>query len=267
MAARATILARLSRECRRCAAPAISLALAVLVSALSPSDAGASLLFSTPSSSSDSDGTVGATAHFQILQNGQLTVTLTNTVPDITAIGQAISEFYFTWNGPGSITALSNISSSSVVVNDNGSVSTPSSVNGPGSDYHWGFGVNGGAVAIETVAGSANVAPGGQPNYLIVGPTGSDGTYGSGWHSIYKHSPSLYVSANFVFSDSALTTGMQLVGGDVSKVSFGFGTGPEATIGGNPTSTNSPEPTSLTLWSLMGLAGVVYARRKKRAAS
>lgn len=236
-----------------------------LLPGLLPSEAKASLVFSTPSGSSDSDGSVGAEAHFQILNNGQLTVTLTNTEVKIGSIGQAISEFYFTWNGPGTITALSTVSGQSVDVNGDGSYTIPTSVSGPGSDFHWGFGAAGGAVAIETVAsgGNDNVAPGGKPNYLIIGAPGSDNFYGNGSPSIDQHSPLFYESATFVFSDSALTTGTQLVGSDVSKVSFGFGTGPEATIGGNLTSVTSPEPSTFVMMGI-GLVGCGLAVRRRR---
>lgn len=244
---------------------------ACLLAGLLSSEAAASLAFSTPSNSSDTDGPVSASAHFQILNNGELTVTLTNTEVRIGSIGQAISEFYFTWNGPGSITALSTVSGTPVDVSNNGTYSllAPVSTSSPSRDVHWGFGASGGAIAIETVAngGNDNVAPGGKPNYLIVGAPGSDNHYGQGSPSLDQHNPSFYESATFVFADSALTTGTLLTGTDVTKVSFGFGTGPEANIGGTLTSVTAPEPSTFLLMA-MALPGLlVVSRRHRKAAS
>lgn len=241
------------------------LVLGSLAFACCASEAVASLVFSSSSATQDTDGPVAASAHFEIDRAGELTVTLTNTQTHIGSIGQALSEFYFTWNGPGSITALTTVAGTPVEIKSSGAYTLLTPVSGSGGDYHWGFGVSGGAVAIETVASSGNdaVAPGGKPNYLIVGAPGGT-AYGSGSPSLDQHNPSFYESAQFVFADSALVPSIALTASTISNVSFGFGTGPEAKLGGTLTSVISPEPTTFVLFGA-AVVGLVVSRCRRPA--
>jgi MYXO-CTERM domain-containing protein len=247
--ARATCAGRLARSL---AAAILFLGLAAVAS---PSEA-ETFQFSASGGCSE-----GCSAYATITPgDGMLTITLTDTQADPASAGDILSGIDFTIDGlPGSV-SLASQSASLVSVGSDGVASAVS-----GQLDHWGVGVSGKSIVLET-AGS--YAAGGKPIDMILGPAGLSGTYTGNASVANGHfSPYANGSATFVVMDSMVTSWTT-----VASVDFHFGTSPDTILLGHAVatgggSTNAPEPTSLAIFAV-ALAGAAYplARRRSRRA-
>jgi hypothetical protein len=226
----------------------------------------ATITFSTPSGSSDTDGPVSGSAAF-MTGAGQISITLTDTLaPSLFhSQGQALSDLIFTLsNAPGTQGALSATGQEEDVNPTTGAVTfvsgSPSRLVGQGPPPPNGsgtFNVSGNTITLEALGG-------GQPSEMILPfeANGADfpGTLDSG---ITNFDPYTDGSAQITLNFSGITADTT-----VTAASFSFGTGPEITIagtsgpGGPPPPV--PEPLTLSLFGA-GLAGLVAMRRRRKA--
>jgi hypothetical protein len=130
---------------------------------------------------------------------------------------------------------------------------------------HWGTSVTGTTVCLETVSGSGiHCAAGGQPQDMIIAPGTGATPYSNANASIRNFNPSIVTEGIFVLDISGVTvTNGNVLGTQISNVTFNFGTGPDSTEPGVPSTPPSvPEPSSLILLGtgVLGAAGLL--RRK-----
>ncbi len=226
--------------------------------------------FATPS------GDKSASAVFT-LAGDLLTIKVTNTSTptggaSTTGGGQIVTELMFDTNLGSSLTpdidASGSAATASAILG-----SYPSGITSIGAN--WAIEGTSSGAPQNTVISSTGVDDDGNPRsgyFATVPKTPLDGpnfgiaadSYGSDLANGFT----ILAQNSITFSLIAKSFSLSDLG---NKVTFVFGTGGSDTslITGTPMPGPSPvpEPTSLTLWSLMGLAGVTYARRKKRAAS
>jgi len=195
------------------------------------------------------DGDVSASAQFTTSNNGTLTIVLNNLMSAIMSPGQMLSDLTFTFGGttPGPLTLVSQ---SGTLVTVTGSTVAPIS----GSPISWHlFGTG-----IEAIGG-------GQPSYMIVGPSPDCNAGCSNFN------PYINLSGTFVLSAANLTAATT-----ITSAMFSFGTGPDffrtgtvctsstqPNCGGTPAG-DVPEPSSAAL-SILGvglLAAALLNRRR-----
>jgi hypothetical protein len=179
--------------------------------------------------------------------NGTLTVVLTDEETNPLSAGALLSAIRIaTSSSPGTPTLLSQ-NGALVDIGSKGSVKSVA-----GNPTHWGVGVSGSQILLET---AGTFSAGGQPIDQIIGPPGPHG-YTNANGSINSHDPYISGSGTFVLIDSAITSATTMV-----SVAFGFGTTPDTFLTGVP-ATRAPEPTSLALLAT-ALGGLVcFARRR-----
>jgi len=226
----------------------------------------ATITFSTPSGSSDTDGPVSASALFTT-SAGHIDITLTDTLAAslFHSQGQALSDLIFTLsNAPGTQGTLTATGQEENINPTTGVVTfvsgAPSRLVGQGPPPPGGtgtFNVSGNTITLEALGG-------GQPSEMIL-PFEANGTAfpGAVDAGIDNFDPYTDGSAQIGLDFSGITADTT-----VTAASFSFGTGPEITIGGTsgPGGPPPPVPEPLTL-SLFGagLAGLVAMRRRRRA--
>jgi hypothetical protein len=236
------------------------LTLALLAMVLTGSDVRADLIYAVQGA--DSDGPVQAQVTFTP-GNGVLTIVIQDLQSGIHSAGQEVSQLLFSVGGGlGTPTGFTQLQGNTISFNKNGSVSGTGfdSASGPGSTplLHWGFATSGSDVTLETVG---NVAAGGQPQHMIVGPDPNPNA------SLHNFNPHFADSATFTLTDPGVTSSTVLTSSQIFNVQFGFGTGPEAVLEAVLVGPNSPvpEPGALAMLLSGGVCagGVVACRRWK----
>jgi hypothetical protein len=244
-------------------------AVAVLLpacSTLAPTAARATSLTYAVSGNISGEGPVNAQATFTA-ENGDIKVVLTNLGPTSSmGSAQAISELFFQVNGTtlkSSDMTFSSYSGPTITYNDNNSATTGSASFSGGtlSDGHWGFGsIDTNSLELASVqrGGNDNVAPGGQPEYMIMAQNATPNG------NVTNFDPYFNGTATFIIADPNVTKYTVLSASNIFNVQFGFGTGPEATLDATPVLT--PEPASLIqLGTAAGmLLPVLFGRLRRR---
>lgn len=186
---------------------------------------------------------------------GSVTVDLTDsTHATITFANDTVSGYEYLFGATGAIGINVNATSFNAPTTTAGFALTqdpgfsPASVTGTGSGSEDGFGTFNYSVALfdgypHSVTGAT---------FTI---TDTSGTWSSAADVLKANSGGYSVAAHiFVTSSPANANNTALATGYAANSQ-------------GPVVSSVPEPTSLTLWSLMGLAGLVYGRRRKRAGS
>jgi hypothetical protein len=185
---------------------------------------------------SDADGALSGTANITV-NNGSLSVILTDTGTGQVSSGQTISDVTFNVSG---ITGISNFtqSGSLINVNDNGT-ETPIA----GSPTHWGSTLVGTNVHLTTLTG-------GQPNDLIVGLNPNQNNGFDNFNPYINH------TGTFTLACTGCTSASNIFG-----VSISFGT--EGFVVDATPVTPVPEPST---WAMMilGFAGVGFLAYRRR---
>ena len=228
--------------------------------------AGAGMIqYETPDSArtgaSGSVHSVSGEADFT-LGNGTLTVTLTTNTADPIADTQMISGIRFNVSGASAETLKSSLGKTGTIT---GGGTLPTGVSSsPVSLDHWQASESGTQIYLNTFSG-------GKPNQLIIGPGDVHGKYNNANPSITGHEPSVLNTATFTFDITGITSSSTL-----SNVSLIFGTESNlpsynlvslSQVSGQVTAP-VPEPSSLALMGIGGLAMAVgaYRRGRKRTA-
>ncbi len=242
------------------------LALALLFIVLTNPGARADLIYTAQSSTANSDGPVEAQGTFTP-GNGVITIVLQDLQSGIHSAGQEVSQLLFSVGGGlPTPTGFTQLQGNTISFAKNGSVSGTGfdSASGPGSGplLHWGFATSSGNVTLETVG---NVAAGGQPNHMIVGPNPNPNA------SLHNFNPHFADSATFTLTEPGVTSSTVLTASEIFNVQIGFGTGPEAVLEAVLVSQNTPVPEPRTIAMLLSggvcTAGVLACRRWKRRCS
>jgi len=192
---------------------------------------------------------VSASADFT-LGSGAISISLSDLQSGQISSGQTVSGIVFTISGISAV-SLNTATGSLENVNDNGTETAVS-----GAIGHWGVGLTSGTtVRLATVG---QFAKGGQPDYLIVGPTPNQN------NGFDNFNP--YINGTGVFTLNA--TGVTSLS-SITGVSFLFGT-EKATwsVAGDPRTPAGPAAPEPATWAMMllGFAGVGFMayRRKSR---
>jgi hypothetical protein len=193
----------------------------------------------TPSGYTLSSGLpVNATASFT-LNEGSISLTLTNLLSNPTSIAQLISGITFNVSGASGSGKLTTVNSGLLCsISDGGAYTTGASDSlTRWTASHWDT-----LIKLTTLSG-------GQPDRLIIGPADEKGKYSAANDSIWKsHDPSVLGSATFNITIPGVTSTSTL-----SNVTFLFGSGPEAVP--------VPIPGALLLFG-PGVAGLIALRRR-----
>jgi hypothetical protein len=187
--------------------------------------------------------------------NGTLNVVLTDTQANPRSAGDLLSGIEIIPSGSLGTATLGSQSGQLITVTSNTKPYTTS----PGPPTHWGAGVSGGRIVLET---AGPVAVGGAPINMIIGPPDASGNYSNGNASIIdgQFSPYINGTGTFVINDSAITANTTITG-----VFFNFGTGPDTKLPGVPVP--SPEPNSLVLLGFASIATAGFYRWRTRRTS
>lgn len=203
---------------------------------------------------SGSDGPLSASADFTIT-NGQIVVTLTNTLSasTIVSVGQTISDFSFNLSNAAGTVGAATASGQEGNVNSGATVTYTSGA--PGRF----LGVGGGSYTVSGSTVTLEAIGGGQPDELILPAMTNGGTYASGNPGLVAHNPYTIGPATFTLLLGGVTTNTTVTG-----ATFSFGTGPDTFIqvGSNPPPPPVPEPTSIALLGT-GMAGLAAMLRRR----
>jgi hypothetical protein len=234
---------------------------AVLVLLSTGSSARAAIIeYCSPSGSTTTDGSVSAEALFTT-NNGSITLTLSNLFQNPNADGQLISAISFDVSGASGSGSLTTVNSGLI-----GTISPAGSYTAAGSDLltRWKASESGTTINLTTLSG-------GKPNRLLIGPDSAGGFTMAGLYdnanpSILQHNLSVLGSATFDITIPGVTDTSTL-----SDVVFQFGT--EAgrnLVPGEPRGPGTPplpEPSTLLVWTGLGVLGLVMARRRHQRAA
>lgn len=236
------------------------LLLALLVPVVAPGAARASTWFlDTPAGANNNGEAVAANATITT-GAGTVTISLNNVESTVYDIGQVLTGLSFTLSSGNGTGAVLSSSADVVKISSNGSITN--------------LGTNPifGAVTIEESQYSGwtlstglsldlSVFGSGQPNFGVLNATQS-----SGWNNSITgnnpHNPFSRGTVTFVMSVASVTSAT-----DVTSGIFQFGTNQN---GGHVVSIADglspvPEPTSLVMWGLAGLAAIGYGGRSAGA--
>jgi hypothetical protein len=231
--------------------PASALAVFLSLAALSGT-AKASVLYEFDVAGSDQDGALKALAIFTI-NNGNISIQLTNLQANPTAAGQLISGIKFTLsNAPGAVTGAGTSGQLISVNTSNGTYT-----NVAGNPSRWEAA---GHITQSGSSGELLVLGGSQPDEMIIGPPDSHNRYSNANSSINNFNPQVFESAYFALNAPNVTTSTV-----VTTASIIFGTGPEATLRGTPVAP-IPEPSTMAL-AIAGLTAAGLGRFLKRRRS
>ena len=197
----------------------------------------------------DTDGHVSASAIITTGSNS-LTVILSSLQVNPTADGQELSGILITLGSAptsnGGFTSetgnLINISGSGVATADTIDTIT-----------HWGTGLSGSTVCLETVSSPGGCAPGGKPIDLIIG----SGSFTNANPSITKRNPQIDGTGTFAITLNGVTSLTTVTG-----VQFEFGTSGNTFFDGTVSTSPVPEPSSLLLLGsgIISAAGLIRRR-------
>lgn len=235
-----------------------ALTVASFALALLPSAAQASTITYT-ANGSGTDGPLSASASFTT-SAGQVAITLTNTLAlsSFISVGQTISDLSFTLSNAAGTVCCSTASGQEGTISSSGVVTyvagSPGLFVGTGGGNYM---VNGSNVLLEAIGG-------GQPTELIAPFEPNGGTYPSTNPGIVAHNPYTIGTATFTLGLAGVTSGTT-----ISNVQFSFGTGPDTTLPGTPSTAVTPEPESLwlALSGAISVGAVQFGRKFRRANS
>jgi len=221
-----------------------------LIVGLGTGQAQASLIIFTTPTGATTSGPVNAEADITT-GAGTITIVLKDLQANPTDVAQLISDFHFTIAGPGTLTGSSQSSSSGQEINvaANGTFTTGSTVSAA-----WNY-------TSTSTSGALTALGAGQPNHLIIGPPGG-ATYSNANGSIAgndPHNPFLNQSATFTIAATGVTAATT-----ISAVTFSFGTTAGIEVPGVP-GPAVPEPATILGASIAGLAGLLFAWRRRTA--
>lgn len=217
------------------------LALAMLASLGGANTATASEVWTTPTGSTVTDGSVNAQATFTFNGSGGLNIVLENLKTNIVSGGQAVSGIYFTLD-PSSTLALASSSAQHIDVSGTGVITSLGT-------YSTGWEVKTPTTTLWTLVGQ-------KPDEMIIGPD-SGGSYSSINNGAQQHNPFLYEAATFNLTGVSTDPSVH-----VGTVTFMFGTVP-AYVGGIAA---APEPASFAMAGTAVVVGLGIALRRRRRA-
>ena len=205
------------------------------------------------------------------------TSTITNTQTGSLGKGQAVSGFSFSVSGftvPTGFTELKGGNSITASAIDSLPSKTWSATSGTALDDfdtvspfnlidHWGFQATGSNVLVATAASPTAT---GNAQYMILPSAGTAGDGNSLTNSNFD--PFIIGPADFFLTVPGMTANFDLDEINFSNVKIEFGTGPDTTITTTyigDSESHAPEPASLIVWSLLGMAsGISILRSRKR---
>jgi MYXO-CTERM domain-containing protein len=252
---------------------------AALLTALIASPGRASVVYQT-AVGSDDDGSIQGQATIT-LGNNQVTITLENLdVPGTGSSGGSgagvfISGILLTLHTSTDFTGASfdtTPKGTAVSIASNGTFTRTANTNLTTGAYSWGVDTSGKTIEL---AAAGNGSQGGQPNGLIIGPTGFDMSgnpiYTTGTYDVANgnlHSP-VQGPVTFVVDLTGATVTSSTV---IDLVKIEFGTGPDKKLTASQVTQSQavPEPTTIAgaLLGLgtLGLGALMRRRRSSRAA-
>ena len=231
--------------------------LAALIVGLTSTVASASTVtFTTPAGATIGGNPVSASATLTT-GAGTVTLTLSNTLANLTDAAQLLTDFFFTLDsGTTSSTTISTSASQDITVNANGSF-TLGGIVAPG----WGLDLAvPGTIHICDIGTGPCTGPF-TPAHGLIGAPGPGGTYSNANGSIAgnsAHNPFLNQTASWTLLVTGVTSATNVTSGI-----FSFGTTAGNNVVGVPTTTAVPEPASMMLLGTGLLLISVTIRRRR----